>query len=85
MTAQRQSSSIPTGANIGQSAPYNVRLALELIVLRPARGLSQHYHSRDSYFLRLRRSQMSAAIDPTTPIAANPLSASISGTTVLPA
>jgi hypothetical protein len=33
-----------------------------------------------SYFLRL-RSQMSAAIDPTTPIAAIPENASISGTT----
>ena len=35
--------------------------------------------ARRSYFLRL-RSQMSAAIDPTTPIAASPEKASISGT-----
>ena len=31
-------------------------------------------------YLRLRRSQMSAAIEPTTPIAASPDEASISGT-----
>ena len=34
----------------------------------------------DLTYLRRLRSQMSAAIDPTTPIAANPASASISGT-----
>ena len=33
-------------------------------------------------YLRLRRSQMSAAIEPTTPIAASPEEASISGTGV---
>lgn len=37
--------------------------------------------ARRSYFLRL-RSQISAAIDPTTPIAAIPEKASISGTAV---
>jgi hypothetical protein len=36
-------------------------------------------------YLRLRRSQMSAAIEPTTPIAANPANASISGTSTRPA
>ena len=34
------------------------------------------------FYLRLRRSQISAAIDPTTPIAAMPEKASISGTGV---
>ena len=38
--------------------------------------------ARRSYFLRLRRSQISAAIEPTTPIAAMPEKASISGTSI---
>ena len=41
--------------------------------------------ARRSYFLRLRRSHTSAAIEPITPIAASPENASISGTSAAPA